>query len=339
MSKTRHEYFCELNPDYQQHVENHKNTTVKASKSNKTLKKRSNSQKLKREKFLQEHPEEVVQEYEFVCEKCGKHFFRKMKVKHYLVKYRLPRFCCASCANAHNCTKEQARKIGESVKKEHEHICPKCGKHFLYPGTSTTTTLCCDCRGNDTSIPHYNVNSIQVGEHLFQMEFRFQYPIQCAYCGKWFFQKKSEKTCCKVCHDKLVSKNGKNLHKKLLRDGRFKGWKPRTQESYPEKYWTVVLTNLGIRFEREVHCIPGYLYSLDFVIQLKNGLKVDLEIDGKQHWYDDRRQYDEKRNKIVRSNGFLIYRVDWNNLNSKYGKMKMHAKINQFVWWFNKVNV
>lgn len=338
MSKVRHEYFCELNPDYQQHIENHKNTTVKTSKSDKTLMKISNFQKLRREKFLQEHPEEVVQEYEFVCEKCGKHFFRKMKVKHYLAKYRLPRFCCNSCANAHNCTEAQARKIGESVKKEHEHICPKCGKHFLHNGTCTKTTLCYECRGRQTT-SYYPINAVKVGEHLFQMEFNLQYPIQCTVCGKQFFQKKLETTCSKECYSKLVSRNSKEQYKKVVQEGRFKGWKPRTQESYPEKYWKEVLTNLGISFEREVRCIPGYLYSLDFIIQLKNGLKVDLEIDGKQHWYDDRRQYDEKRNKIVRSNGFLVYRIDWNNLNSKRGKMKMHAKINQFVWWFNKVNI
>ena len=87
-------------------------------------------------------------------------------MKHYLAKYRLPRFCCNSCANAHNCNEEQARKIGESVKKEHVHICPKCGKHFLHVGTAIKTTLCYECSSGRSKL-HYLINAVQVGEHLF----------------------------------------------------------------------------------------------------------------------------------------------------------------------------
>ena len=308
MSKNRHEYFCKLNPDYLKHLENHKNTTVKASTSKIARQKTSSSRKRLYNAFLKEHPEEAVQEYEFICERsgCGKHFFRKLKVKNFLAKKRLPRFCCNSCANSHTCTPERSKKISESVKKEREHICPKCGKHFLHKGTAVNI-LCIECK-----------------------------KIKCIVCDELFLPKGSEKICSIECRRKRRKENIQKFKKRIKRK-----WIPRTKncESYPEKYWKSILIDLGIKFEQEVRCIPNRMYSLDFVIELKNGQKVDLEIDGKQHWYEGRRQYDEYRNKIVRANGFLVYRIDWNNLNSKFGKMKMKAKINQFKWWFNKVNV
>ena len=64
---------------------------------------------------------------------------------------------------------------------------------------------------------------------------------------------------------------------------------------------------------------------------------IDLEIDGKQHTYADRIQHDKIRDKRIRTLGYLIYRVSWNNINTKIGKMKMKAKIKQFLWWYEKV--
>ena len=62
---------------------------------------------------------------------------------------------------------------------------------------------------------------------------------------------------------------------------------------------------------------------------------IDLEIDGKQHKYQDRVQHDKLRDKRLRENGYLVYRIDWNEINSKQGSLKMKYKINQFLWWYN----
>ena len=64
---------------------------------------------------------------------------------------------------------------------------------------------------------------------------------------------------------------------KLVREGRHKGWNSRNIKSYPEIFWEKVLTNNGIDFEREV---PALRYFLDFVLR-KNGVVIDIEIDGK----------------------------------------------------------
>ena len=41
----------------------------------------------------------------------------------------------------------------------------------------------------------------------------------------------------------------------------------------------------------------------------------------------------KKRDKNLRETGYIIYRIDWNEINSKRGSLKMKAKIRQFLWW------
>ena len=92
-----------------------------------------------------------------------------------------------------------------------------------------------------------------------------------------------------------------------------------------------MLKNNGFDFVREK---PVDGYFLDFVLQ-KDGKMIDLEIDGKQHKYDDRKRHDKIRDNNLRKAGYIIYRVDWNEINSKRGSLKMKSKINQFLWWYN----
>ena len=92
-----------------------------------------------------------------------------------------------------------------------------------------------------------------------------------------------------------------------------------------------VLKNNKISF---IHEKPESRYFLDFFIQ-KDNLKIDLEIDGKQHTYDDRKRSDKIRDKVLRKAGYLVHRVGWNEINSKFGSIRMKCKINQFLWWFN----
>ena len=122
--------------------------------------------------------------------------------------------------------------------------------------------------------------------------------------------------------------------KKSISNGIALGWKSQKKQSYPEIYWTNVLKSHNVNFEYQ-KLVPKYRYFLDFEISLDNGLKIDLEIDGKQH--DDRKNNDELRDKRNRQLGYLIYRVKWNNVSTEIGQMKMQAKINQFFWWLCKM--
>ena len=69
---------------------------------------------------------------------------------------------------------------------------------------------------------------------------------------------------------------------------------------------------------------------LDFFIE-KNGVKIDLEIDGKQHNYSDRIIKDKERDEFVSSNCIEIYRVSWNSINTEKGKIEMKEKIDDFL--------
>ena len=61
-----------------------------------------------------------------------------------------------------------------------------------------------------------------------------------------------------------------------------------------------------------------------------------MEIDGKQHKYPDRIKMDSIRDKNLISLGYEIYRIDWNEINTENGKLKMKEKINKFLEFYNK---
>lgn len=108
--------------------------------------------------------------------------------------------------------------------------------------------------------------------------------------------------------------------RKRVKNGTHVGWTSRNVQSYPEKYWESVLRNHGLTYERELVVPRAYLgipeasnYFLDFVITTANGNLVDLEIDGKQHAYEDRAQADELRDSVLTKAGFEVYRIPWVN--------------------------
>lgn len=74
-------------------------------------------------------------------------------------------------------------------------------------------------------------------------------------------------------------------------------------------------------------------YFLDFYIEV-NGNKLDLEIDGKQHQYKDRIESDVVRDNYLKSLGYIIYRISWNEINSESGKLKMQNKIDKFLKFY-----
>lgn len=67
----------------------------------------------------------------------------------------------------------------------------------------------------------------------------------------------------------------------------------------------------------------------------KNGIKIDLEIDGKQHLYEERQKHDFERDKFLSEQGYVVYRIPWNEINSEKGKETMKNKINDFLLFFN----
>ncbi len=79
-----------------------------------------------------------------------------------------------------------------------------------------------------------------------------------------------------------------------------------SNESYPEKYFSEL-------FEKENLNIKRYLqiglYELDFYILDK---KIDIEIDGEQHYTDKKIvESDIRRTKFLTDNGWKIFRIRW----------------------------
>lgn len=82
--------------------------------------------------------------------------------------------------------------------------------------------------------------------------------------------------------------------------------------SYAEEYWKNVLDSNDMQYEEQYQIGP---YQLDFAF-LKN--KIDLEIDGDQHYLDERIvESDKRRTLYLEEKGWKVIRIKW----SEYQKL------------------
>jgi very-short-patch-repair endonuclease len=82
--------------------------------------------------------------------------------------------------------------------------------------------------------------------------------------------------------------------------------------SYPERYWKDIFDEAGIDYV-EQHQI--HTYQLDFALVEE---KIDIEIDGDQHYLDQRIvESDKRRDEYLENLGWKIIRVRW----SEYKKL------------------
>ena len=214
------------------------------------------------------------------------------------------KFCSNSCAATYNNTRrkhteETKQKISESLKGKHKNIYPK------------------TCVRNKNN--------------------KVLYPIICSICGKEFYsRKRTTKYCSQKCSNSSEETKSKlrEAQKRLIIEGKHAGWQKRNITSYAETFWMQVLDNNGIQYTREDHSTKHYF--LDFLI-IKNGKKIDLEIDGKQHKYIDRKAHDEARDKYLTKQGYIVYRVKWNSLLSEVGRTIMKDKIDKFLEFYNSL--
>lgn len=273
---------------------------------------------LEHKKYKKEHP---------VCKTCGKDLtYRQYKSKQC--------FCSSSCAAIYNNQHRVLSKKKKSIFAKEQSI----RTNQVYKGKPNyilNTDLINQGKIlNNKNIPykeHY-MDITKLGIHI------------CQVCGKEFIPSITLKgniskatTCSDECHILLKQKVSKISINNIIQDGRHKGWITRNITSYPEKFWIKVLNNNHIDFIREfaVKQESGYNYFLDFLIEYR-GHKIDLEIDGKQHKY--RKEHDKERDEYLQSLNYLIYRIDWNNINTENGKLLMKEKIDNFLNWFNNLS-
>jgi very-short-patch-repair endonuclease len=102
-----------------------------------------------------------------------------------------------------------------------------------------------------------------------------------------------------------------------------------SKESYPEKYFTEIFDT------EEIEVIKYYhigLYELDFCILDK---KINIEIDGSQHYYDYKIvESDKRRNKFLEDKGWDIIRINW----AEYQKLNTLDKKEYIINLKNYIN-
>lgn len=241
--------------------------------------------------------------------------------------------------------KAKARKQEKTVKK----ICPCCGKEFeTVSGRKDELKFCskhCSSTfsGNKSRERNEEVKK-RISEGL-KRHYRVIPKRTCLVCNK-IIERSNKTGLCQHClrtterGKAIMAKNAKIAADNLVASGKHQGWKTRNISSYAEKFWIRVLDNNGISYKREFTAKygekPNEHYFLDFLIQ-KNNVNIDLEIDGKQHQYEDRKKHDEIRDKRLFDCGYIVYRIKWNEVNSEKGKLEMKEKINNFLNYLNSI--
>lgn len=139
---------------------------------------------------------------------------------------------------------------------------------------------------------------------------------------------------------KRKSDVSKATQERLIAEGKHQGWKSRNKKSYAEKFWTEVLDNNNIPYQAEYVLKKSDLgidslnnFFLDFLLPGN----IDLEIDGKQHSYKDRKEHDKERDAILTAHGYTIYRIQWINPNTLQNKLKVQNQIKEFLDWYQEL--
>lgn len=256
-----------------------------------------------------------------ICPVCGKVFHISKKEKN---------ICCSySCSNTYfsdvRHTEESKQKVSNTLKKNYyeKH---KEDENFQYTVDLVKTpnvlnkTNCCICN-----------------------RVLYSYKIGKIFCYDCAEERNINQHICLFDENKKKMFSNRNRQhisesqKKLVELGIHKGWKTRNIESYPETFFKKVLENNNIKYEFNFPISRNKLgigkdgcYFLDFKI----GDNIDLEIDGKQHLEEERKQHDIFRNNVLINNGYKVYRIAWNEINSEEGKQIMKEKIDTFLLWY-----
>ena len=240
------------------------------------------------------------------CLNCGKEIIGEGKFK--------KKFCCQSCANSYtnklrgHKSIEERCKISDSLKKTLQE-----DNKYITLGEAVKK--------------HLILNPLNVSYDSCKIILREKtQKKKCVICGEFYVPslnkggKLSKKCTCSIeCHKQLKSLKSEKVQERLISDGSHKGWQSRNILSYAESFWINVLNNNDIPFisNKPVKQENGRSnYFLDFYVE-KNNKLIDLEIDGKQHEYDDRKESDARRDVYLKSLGFIVYLIKWNEISSE----------------------
>lgn len=169
----------------------------------------------------------------------------------------------------------------------------------------------------------------------------------CELCGKNFEVKRlkngrlsAQKYCSEECSKIGMKLNVSKSQKERVKNGIHMGWQSRKILSYPEKFFIKVLDNNNLDYKhnfiinkRDLGLNDVSNYFLDFYFENK---KIDLEIDGKQHNYEERKESDEYRDSILTNFGIQVYRIKWKNIQTNEGNEYIKNEIDKFLSFISK---
>ena len=105
---------------------------------------------------------------------------------------------------------------------------------------------------------------------------------------------------------------------KCISEGRWPRMMHSYEPSYPEKYWMSLLNKENILFKynylvkhSDIGVVADKLtwYKLDFYLE---EYKIDLEIDGNQHYTSKECiEHDKLRDERLTAGGYIVYRIPW----------------------------
>ena len=239
--------------------------------------------------------------------------------------------------------RSQAIKFKEAKKLEldkwiaEQHKCEKCGK--IMTEKYGSGRFC--CRSCSNSKQHSEDSKLKTSLSLKKFYCNIEHEEYfCEVCGKKLRNKKKTGLCqtCLRTTDygkSVMSEAGKVAYEKMKVEGKHHPWQSRNITSYAEQFWKNVLDLNLIQYQRELPVKhDNSNYFIDFYIRVGE-YNIDLEIDGKQHLYEDRIESDKIRDAYLTSLGYLVYRIAWNELSSDEGKKQMEKKINDFLVFYN----
>ena len=263
----------------------------------------------------------------YICENCG---------CSHDGTYGSGRFCSHTC-QAKNAFRQASKHAAynKSVKAQLKHmqldnvmcICEQCG--ISYIRKNGISSRFCSRKCANTRV-HSQQTKEKIASSL-RARGKSKLVRLCKNCG-FPVSKTCKSGYCRLCihTSPEYTEKMRRIQLEKVANGTHKGWKSRNITSYAERFFEQVLSNNHITYNREKKVGK---YFLDFVIG-----QIDLEIDGKQHEYPKRRESDAERDRFLRSEGYFVYRIKWNEINSEDGKIMMRDKIDLLMDFIERFN-
>lgn len=224
LSKSCHERFCKLNPNYESTIAITKQAVRKSMGKRICTCKEKNAS----------NPLNQIQEYKLICQKCGKEYYLMLRKRDF-ENGKYVKCCSNFCRHSRNHSDEVKKKISKSLKDTYQEIygnelsknrsdylknprrCKKCGN--IIPFERKKRIFCSnECyqayhsknevvkKNNDISL-----KTLSKVSRLKQNRIDYEkHPNVCLACGKPLpFERKHYKSCSKECWHKLQSEGGK----------------------------------------------------------------------------------------------------------------------------------